>query len=92
MAFLVLALCQITQAYNIRSEKSLFRIGVFSSRHLNIASSISVLLMAMVVFTPLRVFFGLNVLSPYLYSLSVIMALVPVAVMEAAKFAGLIKS
>lgn len=92
MAFLVLALCQITQAYNIRSEKSLFRIGVFSSRHLNIASSISVLLMAMVIFTPLRVFFGLNVLSPYLYYMSVIMALVPVAVMEAAKFAGLIKS
>lgn len=92
MAFLVLALCQITQAYNIRSEKSLFRIGIFSSRHLNIASLISVLMMSAVVFTPLRIFFGLKVLSPYLYSLSLILALVPVAVMEAAKFAGPVKS
>ncbi|WP_028829723.1 calcium-translocating P-type ATPase, PMCA-type [Proteocatella sphenisci] len=92
MAFLVLALSQISQAFNIRSEKSLFKTGVFSSKNLNIASSISIFLMVIVVFTPLRIFFGLTVLSPFLYAISMLLSLVPIVVMEAAKFAGLIKN
>lgn len=92
MTFFVLALSQISQAFNIRSEKSLFKIGVFSSKNLNIASSISVFLMVIVVFTPLRIFFGLTVLSPLLYVISILLALTPVLVMEAAKFGGLIKN
>jgi len=41
MAFLTLALTQLFHAYNCRSERSLFRIGIFSNKALNIAFLIS---------------------------------------------------
>lgn len=38
MAFIVLALSQVLHAYNMRSKHSIFHIGVFSNRKLNIAA------------------------------------------------------
>ena len=35
MAFMVLSLTQIVQAFNMRSEHSLFKIGVFTNHKLN---------------------------------------------------------
>ena len=91
MAFMVLALSQLVQAYNMRSEHSLFKIGPFSNKKLNIAVLISVSLMAVVLFTPVRIAFGLITLSWQLYLIALGLILVPLVIMELAKLVGLIK-
>ncbi len=91
LAFMVLALSQVVQAYNMRSERSLFKIGVFSNKRLNGAVLISVLLVAIVMFTPVRVAFGLITLPSQLYLTGLILILVPLLVMEFSKAFGLIK-
>lgn len=91
LTFLVLSLSQIVQAYNMRSEHSLFKIGPFTNHGLNKAALISVILVALVLFTPLRIAFSLVILPAkyYLYGLGLIF--VPLVVMEFSKAAGLIK-
>ena len=91
MAFMVLSLSQIVQAYNMRSEHSLFRIGVFANRKLNWAALVSLLLVAMVLFTPVSVAFGLIYLPGRMYLIALGLILVPLAVMELSKACGLIK-
>lgn len=91
MAFMVLSLSQIVQAFNMRSEHSLFHIGPFTNHKLNWACLISVLLVALVLFTPVGILFELVSLSPQLYLVGLGLALVPVIVMELSKKFGLIK-
>ncbi len=91
MAFMVLALSQVVQAYNMRSEHSLFRIGPFTNKTLNKAALISVALVALVVFTPIRTIFGLIALTAKEYLVCLGLILVPLAVMEFSKAFGLIR-
>ena len=91
MAFIVLALSQVVQAYNMRSEHSLFKIGIFTNSTLNRAALISVALVAVVVFTPVREIFKLNALGLQQYLICLGLILVPFVVMEFAKLLGLIK-
>lgn len=92
LAFMVLALSQIVQAYNMRSEHSLFKIGPFSNRKLNLAALASLALVALVLFTPVRIAFQLVILPWQLYLLGIGLILVPLVIMELAKLVGLIKS
>ena len=91
MAFMVLSLSQIVQAFNMRSEHSLFKIGVFSNHKLNWAALVSVVLVALVLFTPVRFAFGLVQLPWKLYLIALGLILVPLVVMEISKVLGLIK-
>ena len=91
LAFMVLALSQVVQAFNMRSEHSLFKIGVFTNKKLNMAALVSVLLVSLVLFTPVSVAFGLVMLNWKLYLIGLGLVLVPVVVMELSKAAGLIK-
>ena len=91
MAFIVLALSQVVQSFNMRSDRSLFKIGPFTNKTLNGAAAISLALVLLVVFTPLRIAFGLVILKPYLYILALVLALVPTVVMEISKRSGLIR-
>ena len=52
MAFIVLAVSQIVHSFNMRSDHSLFKIGVFSNKYLNGAAFVSLGLMALIVFIP----------------------------------------
>ena len=90
LTFMVLALSQVVQAFNMRSERSLFKIGVFSNRKLNAAALSSLLLVCLVLFTPLSAAFGLIALSGKLYLIGLGLILVPVVVMELSKAFGLI--
>ncbi|MCD7946607.1 MAG: cation-translocating P-type ATPase [Clostridiales bacterium] len=90
LAFMVLALSQVVQSFNMRSERSLFRIGPFSNGRLNQAALVSVALMALVLFTPLTTVFGLVALPWYLYLAGVGLTLVPLLAMEICKACGLI--
>jgi len=92
LAFMVLALSQIVQAFNMRSEHSLFKIGPFTNSALNKAALVSVALVALVMFTPLGTLFGLIRLSGTQYLIGVGLILVPLVVMEIAKACGFIRS
>lgn len=91
MAFMVLALSQVVQAFNMRSNRSLFKTGFFTNRKLNMAALISVLLVAVVVFTPAAEAFGLIILPVWMYLAALGLILVPLLVMECSKAFGLIK-
>lgn len=91
LAFLVLALSQVVQAFNMRSEHSLFRIGPFTNTALNKAALISAALVALVTFTPLAELFGLIRLTRKLYLMGIGLILIPLLAMELAKIAGLIQ-
>lgn len=93
LAFMVLALCQVVQAYNMRSSHSIFKIGMFGNRMLNLAAVVSLVLVAFVLFVPgVNEAFGMVYLPQWwAYLVGLGLALVPVPVMEISKAAGLIK-
>ncbi len=92
LAFMVLALCQIVQAYNMRSEHSLFKIGPFGNKMLNLAALASTALMVFVLFVPgVQGVFNLRYLTWQQYLIGVGLIFVPLVVMEFFKALGLIK-
>ena len=92
MAFMVLAISQVVQAFNMRSEKSLFKTGFFGNRTLNLATLVSLVLVLIVLFTPVRVAFGLVTLPLKLYLIALGFILIPLVVMKISKAVGLIKT
>ena len=92
MAFITLSLSQVIQAFNMRSDHSLFKIGFFSNKKLNISALVSILLVLLVIFTPAKIIFGLITLDLKLYLIAFGMAIVPLVVMELGKLFGVIFS
>ena len=92
MAFMILALSQVVQAFNMRSEHSLFKIGPFTNKTLNLAALTSTALVALVLFTPVGKAFGLVMLSTKLYLIALALILTPFVVMELGKLFGFIKN
>ncbi len=91
MAFFVLSLTQIVQAFNMRSQHSLFGIGPFTNHKLNWAALASLLLVCLVLFTPVGVAFQLVLLPGWLYAAALGLILTPLVVMEIAKAIGLVR-
>ena len=92
MAFMVLALSQVLQAFNMRSDRSLFKTGIFTNKKLNGAALISIVLVLFVLFTPgVRTAFGLVILEPVQYLIGLGLVLVPTVIMELSKLLGLIR-
>lgn len=91
LAFMVLSLSQIIQAFNLRSGRSLFAIGVFSNHKLNWAALCSILLVCLVLFTPLSVVFGLVGLTASHYSIGLALIILPILIMELAKVFGIVR-
>ena len=89
LAFMVLALSQVVQSFNMRSEHSLFRIGPFTNSKLNGAAAVSVVLMCLVLFTPVSRIFGLITLPGNVYLIGLGLTFVPLVVMEFSKAFGL---
>ncbi|MBR6546282.1 MAG: cation-translocating P-type ATPase [Clostridia bacterium] len=85
MAFAVLPLSQLVQAYNMRSERSLLSTGFFGNKMLNLAALASLLLVLAVLFTPLGVIFKIVLLPPKLYLAALGLVLAPLPVMEISK-------
>ncbi len=87
LAFMVLALLQLVQSFNMRSEHSLFKIGFFGNKNLNLACIASALLVAFVVFVPgVQGAFNLVYLDWWKYLVAAALAFVPFVVMEIWKF------
>ena len=93
MAFMILAMSQLVQALNMRSEHSLFEVGFFSNKTMNLALLICTALTAFVLFVPGVVgVFGMMYLDWWLYLVGLGLSLLPILVMEIAKAIGFIKS
>lgn len=92
MAFMVLALSQLVQALNMRSSHSLFKVGFFTNKTMNISLLVCTLMTAFVLFVPGVVnVFGMTNLNWYLYLIGLGLAVLPIVVMELSKAIGLIK-
>jgi Ca2+-transporting ATPase len=92
MAFFTLALSQVVHSYNMRSNHSIFKIGVFGNKNLNRSVAISLALVLLVVFVPgVSYIFGLTALSWKLYALAIGLSFVPILVLELSKAFGLVK-
>lgn len=91
MAFFVLSLSQVVQSFNMRSEHSLFKIGFFSNKKLNMSCLISAALIALVLFTPVAKAFSLVALDANSYLIGLGLSFVPLFLMEISKALGLIK-
>lgn len=86
MAFMVLSLSQVIQAFNMRSEHSIFKTGLFGNKTLNLASLVSIALVFIVLFTPgIRDAFGLVLLTKELYLIAIGMVFIPTVFMEIMK-------
>lgn len=92
MAFSILALTQLVQAFNMRSVQSLLRIGAFSNKTLCLAAGTSLVLIGIILFIPpVTSVFSLTQLTAGMYLSAVLLAFVPLPVMECAKKFGLIR-
>ncbi|MCD7755588.1 MAG: cation-translocating P-type ATPase [Firmicutes bacterium] len=87
----IMGVYQEGKAFNMRSEHSLFCIGFFTNHKLDWAALVSALLVALVLFTPVRTAFALVKLPGRLYLIGIGLILVPLAVMELSKAFGLTK-
>ncbi len=93
MAFMVLAMSQVIQSFNMRSDKSIFKIGLFSNHKLNWAALASILLVAFVLFVPgVQTAFGLVYLPWQLYLVCAGLIILPTIIMELCKLTGLIRN
>ncbi len=91
MAFMILAISQIFHSFNMRSDRSIFKIGMFKNKTLNLAVLGSLLLMLIVLLTPVGIAFGVITLPIELYLFGLGLTLVPIVIMELSKAIGLIK-
>lgn len=92
MAFFILSLTQVIHSFNMRSTHSLFQTGIFTNKKLCQAAAVSIALIALVVFVPpVSAAFGLTRLSAGMYGSALLLAFVPVLVLELSKRFGFIK-
>lgn len=86
LAFFTMAFVQIVHAFNMRSSKSIFRIGIFSNKNLIKAAFISILLVVCVLFiSPIAKAFGMIILPVKLYFYGLILVFIPIVVLEVIK-------
>ena len=86
MAFAVLTLSQLAQAFNVRSDKSIFKIGLFTNKYMIFALIIAILLQVILIVTPLNIIFGLKNINFYDWDIIIAMSVTPLLVMEVVKF------
>jgi Ca2+-transporting ATPase len=87
MAFVTLSLCELFRAYTVRSEyASIFQIGIFSNRTMQLAVGASIALLLLVCTVPfLQVVFNTHFLSASEWAIVVGLALIPAITEEITK-------
>ncbi len=88
MAFMTLSLCELLRAYTVRSEKvSLFRIGIFSNKWMQIAVGSSIVLLLLVCTVPfLQTIFNTHFMNLQEWSVVIGLAFIPAIAEEITKF------
>ncbi len=79
MAFVTLSLCELFRAYTVRSEhQSIFHIGFFSNRYMQLAVGASLLLLGLVIFVPfLQPIFNTHTMNLMEIGVVLVLALIP---------------
>ena len=87
MAFCTLCFSQLAHSFNVRSvDKSIFKIGFSTNKHLVNANLVSGFMVLMVIFiSPLRQVFKLSFLSPMNWLVVVTLSLTPLVIVEFSK-------
>jgi P-type Ca2+ transporter type 2C len=88
MAFVTLSLCELFRAYTVRSERaSIFQIGLFSNRYMQLAVGLSIALLLLVCAVPfLQPIFNTHFLSAREWGTVLMLALIPAISEEVTKF------
>ncbi|MGZ6316302.1 MAG: cation-translocating P-type ATPase [Anaerolineales bacterium] len=79
MAFITLSLCELFRAYTVRSEfVSVFRLGFFSNRYMQLAVGVSIVLLILVcTLPPLQAVFNTHFMSLREWSVVLSLSLIP---------------
>ncbi|TCW41994.1 Ca2+-transporting ATPase [Thermohydrogenium kirishiense] len=85
MAFAVLTFSQLSQAMNARSNKSIFKVGLFKNRYMVLALAVSIFLQLVVILTPLNAIFDIKNINIYDWDIIVLLSLSPIIIMEIVK-------
>ena len=88
MAFVTLSLCELFRAYTVRSERaSLFKIGIFSNKWMQVAVGLSITLLILVTAVPfLQPIFNTHFLNGTEWAIVIGLALIPAVSEEITKF------
>lgn len=86
MAFLTLGILELVHSFNIKSEESIFKIGVFENKYLIGALVLGVILQVIVVvISPLAQIFSLVPLTGIQWLYTVLIAIAPIPIVEIQK-------
>jgi len=86
MTFAVLSLSQLVHAYNMRSECSVFRVGLFSNMRMNLAFIAGVALQVMVIMlAPLNGVFHTEPMTGMQWGMTAVLSLLPLLIVEMQK-------
>lgn len=86
MAFAVLSFSQVVHTFNMRSSKSVFRAGIFKNKKLVLAAIACIALqLSVIIVEPLSRIFKTASLAPMQWLVVVVLALVPLFVVEVEK-------
>ena len=86
MAFCVLSLSQLFHAFNMRSAKSIFSIGLFTNPKLIMSFIICTLLqIGVVMFPPLTIIFGVIPLNKMQWAIVLFLSILPIFIVEIQK-------
>ncbi len=93
MAFAVLSISQIFAAFSAKSRHSVFRVGMFDNRFLNISALLSLLMVVFVIVTPgVSLIFGTVLLGGGQWLVVIVLSILPFVVFETTKLiAGIVK-
>ena len=86
MAFLTLGILELVHSFNIKSEESIFRIGIFENKYLILALILGVLLQVIVVIiNPLAEIFSLVPLTGIQWLYTILISIAPIPIVEIQK-------
>lgn len=88
MSFAVLSISQLVHAFNMRSEHSVFKAGLFKNPYLVLSLIIGLALEVTVISIPyLADIFGVVTLSPVMWAIVALLSVMPLVIVEIQKFA-----
>lgn len=86
MAFVSLGILELIHSFNIKSEKSIFKVGIFENKFLIISFIVGVILQILLVITPsLANIFELTALNKQQWVITTMISILPVPIMEVQK-------
>ena len=86
MAFAVLSISQLVHAFNMRSETSVIKAGLFKNKYLILSFLVGVILeVGVISIEPVAHIFDVTPLSPPQWAISAILSLMPLLIVETGK-------